>query len=119
MTMPEYFTSPWLEEKPAETLCDGPDKTDKTGFVSFVSPIVDSVGEKMMASAGTTAEGEDEPRCLDAVIAADMATKYSHAEIAARVERLAAKASRPDAQSLDVVVLADWKAILAAKGQDR
>lgn len=52
---------------------------------------------------------------LDPGIAADEARKRPRAEIVARLDRLVARAARPDAAPLDRQLAADWRAILAAK----
>ena len=52
---------------------------------------------------------------LDATIARDEARKRTRSEIAARVERLAAVAARPDATALDRALAAGWQTILRVK----
>ena len=55
------------------------------------------------------------PTPLDAAIARDEARKRTQTEIAARFERLAAVAARPDATALDRALAAGWQTILRAK----
>lgn len=61
-----------------------------------------------------SAPGSLEP--LDFAIAADIATRHTYGEIVGRVARLTSAAARPNATPLNLVVLDDWRAILAAKG---
>lgn len=53
---------------------------------------------------------------LDQAIAADIARRTGVEEIRRRLARCEASAARPDASALDRQLVADWRAILAAKG---
>jgi hypothetical protein len=89
--------------------CYGPFACSRLGPCGWVLERGDCPGIQVRREAPSP------PRGLDGVIAADMASKFTRTEIAARVERLAARVAQPDATPFDQTMLDDWLRILDVK----
>ena len=98
------FTSRWLSPEPAKTAICVTDKTDRIGFVSFVS---------------ASHRNFERFSPLDAAIIASEAGRRPLAEIENRLRRLTARAAAPTATPRDHQLARDWTAIREAKRQGR